>query len=110
MNKTAGAIFLVVTVALLAINLAPIRRGEKLVCVADTGKHPKRAIVVGLPFGFYQSASAGSDCILQADEPAEVGVKPKNTIFTSASLWFDLIIAGIIVLGAYDLLGQKKAA
>ncbi|HUB93759.1 MAG TPA: hypothetical protein VMB52_04605 [Verrucomicrobiae bacterium] len=91
------AIFIVTIGVLIAINLVPLRRGETISC-GDRTKTKQRALVFGVPFPFF-ATTGQKTCSLDNGGA--------SSAFNTAGLWFDLIIAGFVLVGAYTVLESR---
>lgn len=104
MSKAAWVLFIALAAVMVIANAFPLSGGEAVVCTDQGVRKQKRTTVLGLPFGFY--TTTGSNACTRAGDDNVADDQVRRNVFTPASLWFDLIIAEALLLGAYGLLGR----
>jgi len=98
-------IFLLLAVALISLSVLPLRRGRVLNC--DSGVY-ERARVVGFPFVAYEFTGEKTMICVLKSQPTTYAEAFKSSLDTAA-LWFDLILNGAVIMGAYYFLEPRKA-
>lgn len=99
-------IFLLLAVILISLSVLPLRRGRQLNC--DSGVY-ERARVVGFPFNAYEFSGEKDMICVPKGQTLHSGDAFTRS-FDTAALWFDLIVNGAIIIGAYYFLEPRRAA
>ncbi len=104
-RQWAYVLVVVLVVGICVVNLVPYTKGMVNVeCADDFGDWDRRPVVnMGVPFAYLQHSKGVSECPYDAGFS---GSPQTYNRFNSAALWFDLLVWGGVVLGAYYLLGK----
>jgi hypothetical protein len=100
-------LFVAIILVLLIVNVVPLRQGEALIC-PQSAKTDAHVITFGIPFSFLSTKGSHSECATTSEKQNLAPKSEHNYYFDTASVWFDLLIDGMILLGAYYILGQKR--